>query len=956
MEYIILDIETTGLDLRNSSIIEVAAIIVENNAIKQNFSAFVRYEGILPETVKRITGITEKELSDADSLPIVISKLQDFIGKRPVVAHNGFSFDYPLLERDGLRFHEKEKYDSLEFAFFVLPTNVAGHSMGALAQYFLLGDVPHRALKDCEMTFEVLKHLRIEYGKKPKKNREALNHLADYTGWWWAQFLAGDRVPAKLISDLVPPHQAYRKSNVDQEMLQLGAKKVELSEVNQYFGVAADGVSNSFDYSEKRPEQEKMAAAVITAFNDKYHAVIEAGTGTGKSKAYLVPSLLFAIKNGIPVIISTHTKVLQDQLFTKEIPHLKEIINPDLRVALLKGKRNYVCLDKFDKLGDDLSQMLERSLYEFGKSGVKYTSRLGYLLLASWVLETKRGDWDEIPYWFKGRVPKRLEFELCNSDELCGAHTCHLYDDKKCFLAKARLRAKDADLVIVNHSLVLSGITLEEQTADIIDQDGSGEGGEAISVGQPVKVFGHTIFPGEAKYLVFDEAHHLEEDATSAWEKIISEAGLYLLMEHLFEKRGVRSAIEGIVKAKNSETVQLQAESFFGQKRDFVLVIQSLFRMILPLLVPANGPKGYSTHSVLDAIPPSKTREEFFNMMRDLRERLDGMSGSLKIFASLTDNDREKKILLVNLKRIKGVTDSLIVFLSEDREYVRYLERSGDTVEIKAQLISVAEKLNEYVYDNFKSVILTSATLTVENKFNFFAGRCGTIFIDKAKIKYYLLNSSFDYERQVRFFVPRGINYKEDKDGHLEKCAAFLERAIVSSQGGSLILCSSYDQVEELYIRLEVAFSKNNILLLAQTKGTSVTTLIRDFKKDENSVLIGTQSLWQGIDVPGQTLRSLFIYKIPYPMPFEPIIQARCEALDAQGTDSFVEYYEPLAALALKQGFGRLIRKATDKGVAVLLDENLLNKPRLLNSLPKGVNPVRADEEAICAALRELPI
>ncbi|MDD3149361.1 MAG: helicase C-terminal domain-containing protein [Candidatus Gastranaerophilales bacterium] len=949
MEYIILDIETTGLDLNNSAIIEVAALLVNGNAIKQKFSSLVRYNGVLPETIKRITGITEDMLAVGNPLPEVIADLQNFIGKRPVVAHNGFSFDFPILERDGLKFNGKEKYDSIEFAFFVLPTSVNGHSTEALAQHFSMEEVAHRALNDCETTFEILRRLRSEYSKKPKKNREALNHLANYVGWWWSQFLAGDSVQVERISDLVPAHQAYRKTNVDQGMLGLGLKRIDLDEIKRYFSASEPLVDS--DYCEKRPEQEKMALCIGNAFNEQRHAVIEAGTGIGKSKAYLVPSLLFALNNGIPVIISTHTKVLQDQLFNKEIPHLKETVNPDLVATLLKGKKNYVCLDKFDKFGDDLTQMLERSLYEFEKSGVQYTSRLAYLLLSSWVLETERGDWDEIPYWFKLKIPKLVEQKICNIDELCGPDICHLYDKKQCFLAKARLRAKDSDLVIVNNALTLSGIILKDETVNTIDSD---ELNDNTSATNQTKKFDHTVFPGEAKYIVFDEAHHLEEDATSAWEAVISDAGFKLLMEQLFENSRLRSIIGNIVAAKNNASVKSQAESFFNQKKDLSLAVLSLFKKILPELVPVNGPLGYSTHSMIDEIPASSTKEDFFTMMRDLRGRLAGISDSLNIFNPLANQEKDQKIISVYSRNVKRVIDSLDVFLSEDQGYARYLERSGEVVEIKAEPISVAEILDDRVYGNFKSVILTSATITVENIFNFFARRCGTILANKAKFKYYLLHSSFNYQEQVKFFVPKGINYKEDKEGHLEKCAAFLEKAIIASQGGALILCSSYDQVEELRKRLDSSLSKNNIWLIAQIKNSSVTTLIREFKKDMNSVLIGTQSLWQGIDVPGQSLRSLYIYKIPYPMPFRPIIKKRREAIDEKGGDSFVEYYEPMAALALKQGFGRLIRKRTDKGVAVLLDENLLNKPRLLKSFPDGVNPLREDQEIICAALSDL--
>ena len=250
-------------------------------------------------------------------------------------------------------------------------------------------------------------------------------------------------------------------------------------------------------------------------------------------------------------------------------------------------------------------------------------------------------------------------------------------------------------------------------------------------------------------------------------------------------------------------------------------------------------------------------------------------------------------------------------------------------------------------------MILTSATLTVDRRFNFFAGRCGTLSIPKEKINYYLFRSSFNYERQVKFFVPKGISYAGNSIRHLENSIPFLEKAILASNGGALILCSSHEQVTKLYEGLIGTLSKNNILLLRQAKDMSVNSVVRDFKSDINSVLIGTKTLWEGIDVPGESLRSLFIYKIPYPMPGFPLIKSRWQEINDRGRNGFAEYYEPIAALVLKQGFGRLIRKSTDVGVAVLLDEDLLQKPRLLRSLPEGVHPVRAESEEIYKALNK---
>ena len=942
MEYIILDIETTGLDLQHSSIIEVGAVLVEDNTVKDTYSSFVKYMGDLPEIVKRITGITEDQLESAPDVQSVMVELKRFIQKRPVVSHNGFSFDFPILERDGLKI--EEKYDSLEFAFFVLPTNAHGHSVPVLAQQFGLGSVSHRALDDCRMEFEMIRRLQVEYETKPKKQREALKKLTQSVQWWWSNFLPGNAISVDHLFDLVADYEPYRKEQESQEVLALETEAIDSAEVEKYFTPSnLTSQKGEMDYSEDRPEQRKMALSITKVFNERKHAVIEAGTGTGKSKAYLVPSLLFALKNSVPIIISTHTKALQDQLFFKEISHIRDTINPDLRVAVLKGKRNYVCLEKFEEFLDEvITGSVQRSLYEFREEGTRYSIRLAGVLLASWILATERGDWDELPYWLKGRIPKKIEQEVCNIDELCGNVTCELYEAKKCFLVKARLRAKDADLVVVNHAITLSGIIVEETQDELSENE------------EPKKLYSHTVFPNEAKFIIFDEAHHLEDDATSAWEHVISDGLFQLLFQQLYGKRGVISVISSIANDKGIKTLHSYVDSFVTNEADLRLDINTIFQNILPKLVPEND-SNPNMYVVVDEIPNLSGRKDLIDSLGNLRDRLKMILKTLSIFSEEANSiRRSQRTLLVRIQSIQRVIKSLDAVLGDGNIYVRYIERSGSDIQIKAAYLSVAKYLKEYVYDNFASVVLTSATLTVDKRFNFFANRCGTILISKEKINYYLFRSSFNYEKQVKFFVPKGIAYAGNSETHFQKSVEFLEKAIIASNGGALILCSSHDQVAKLYAQLIDPLSKNNILLLRQTKNMSVNSVVRDFKNDVDSVLIGTKTLWEGIDVPGESLRSLFIYKIPYPMPGFPLIKFRKQEIDDRGGNSFAEYYEPLAALVLKQGFGRLIRKSTDTGVAVLLDEDLLKKPRLLGSLPEGVRPIRAESEEIYKAFNKL--
>src|SRR3989338_2270168 len=854
-EYIILDIETTGLDITHSSVIEIGAILVAKGVVRREFHSFVKHADPLPSQIKKLTGIAEEDLRNAPELAVVLNKLREFIGKCPVVAHNGFKFDFPLLENSGLKFYEK--YDSLEFAFFILPTCEVGHSVSALAKLFALGDVPHRAIEDCKLELQIILQLQEEYKKRPKGKAKALKAHAERIGWWWAEMLPGTSDPADHLSLFAEKHIPYRKKNAQQDQLGLGTQPIEFSDVESYFL----GVGSSGDYSEDRPEQRAMAALIAESFNECKHLVIEAGTGTGKSKAYLVPSLLFALKNAIPVIVATNTKALQDQLYQKEIQHLREKIKPDLRVAVLKGKKNYICLKKFEEFVDDVfSELSQRSLYEFGKTGTQFTTRLACVLLASWVLETERGDWDELPYWLKEIIPKRVEQEICNFDELCAKDVCDLYDEEKCFLSRARLRAKDADLVIANHAIVLSGIQFSGNSEEAV------VGEETNPGATPVSPYSHALFPNEARFLIIDEAHHLEDDATSAWTRTISKLEVDLLIEQLYGRRGVKTLLENIATQRNSERLFGLVENFMAMEGNTRMACNSFFENVLPLLILESTYQGGTSYCTFKELGQSaEHKENLIKIMRDLEERYYAMNSALETFSKEATSEISQKILRIKAQKVYKIAKTFSILCDDDGSYVRYLERTGSIINVNAAPLSVAGRLRDEAYEGFfKSVILTSATLTTAKTFSFFAARSGTNLIARERVSYILLKSSFNYLKQVIFYVLRGTTHggsSEDiKRKEVEERLKFLEKAIIASNGGALVLCSSHAQVKQLYDCLLEPLSKSNILLLMQTKGSSVNSVVREFTEDVNSVLIGTETLWQGIDVPGGSLRALFIF------------------------------------------------------------------------------------------------
>lgn len=938
MEYIILDLETTGLNPVTSDIIEIGAILVSEDKIVTKFSELVDPGTNIPAEITRLTGITNKMVKGKLSPEEAISKLKKFIGDLPVVAYNAYGFDIHFLNK--YRLKPKNIYDLVDLTFFILPT-LEHYSAQYLAQYFNLGKEKHRALDDCEIEYKILKSLLDNFKKKPKKLKSHLKHISNSHNWWWDSFLDAESASFNSFIDIMPAHQRYRKDTAEQEAFDISNQKLTEEEVDSYF--LLNGNKNS-EYAEDRPDQRKMSWDISRSFNEEKHAAIEAGTGIGKSKGYLVPGTLFALKNSIPVVISTYTKVLQDQLFTKEIPHIRTIIKKDLQVALIKGKTNYACLTKADEIYHETA---DRKLdlhkgYSITREGVKYDRNYSFLLLSSWILQTERGDFDEVPFWLQNRIPKSIEEDLLNHDETCAKGICEGFDANKCFLAKAKLRAKDADIVIINHAVLLTGIIKKELPNE------AGENPEEKKF-----QYSHSTLSNESKYLVIDEAHFLEDAATSSWDAGVTSGNLAFAMKLIYGRRGVAKNLDHLMA--NCPINQKELEQHFDKflslensirEREYIFKDPELTHFV-------GYDRGrYPISKIVD--DDVRDNYEWDIISKNLSEialSLNTASSSLrKIVKILKDNEGDEKQLNKILKRaeiVSRLSESIMIFLKKDDFYVRYLELFNGELKFLAAPISVATLLKECLYDNFRSVCLVSATLKVGENFNFLAERCGLNLIENDKIDYISYDSTFDFPAKMKFMIPRGISYRSEKSNFITLIKPFILSAILASKGGSLILCSSYAQVTEIADYLEDPLLKAGINLFRQDRDRSVNSAVRGFRDDKDSVLIGTTSLWHGVDVPGPSLRSLFIIKLPYKSPSNPIFFARCEDLEKKGKKSFFSLSQPLACIDLRQGIGRLIRKKTDQGSVILLDDRLLYSPLLCSAVPKGVTLQKLEQEEI---------
>jgi ATP-dependent DNA helicase DinG len=601
---------------------------------------------------------------------------------------------------------------------------------------------------------------------------------------------------------------------------------------------------------EHRPAQLEMAEVVHDAFTDKHHAVVEAGTGTGKTLAYLLP----AICSGRRVVISTATKSLQEQLYQKDIPFLQKHFAPELKVAVMKGRSNFLCRVKAHQMAD---QPMLKGLEEID----------AFRQINDWAKLTETGDRAELTFlsddsdlW--GRLDARRD--------ACSGQKCPEFN--QCFVTAMHQRAKDADLIIVNHHLFFADLALKQ------DDFGS-------------------ILP-EYSAVVFDEAHEMEDVASDYFGRQISNYRFEELSRDVDQTlRMLRVGSAALLR--RTQRIRERSREFF------------------------------------DTFPPRDgrfpfTRPERAAFLETNREPYDALTTALKgletEFAALTQKPEE----LTRLARRSFELRQELSFLFESNEknFVYWYERRNKGVFLAATPIDVSQILRERLFETFDTVVLTSATLTVGGRFEFIRQRVG---LDHTKER--SLPPEFDWAKQALLYTPRSIPDVRNP-GFGSAAADEIVNLLELSQGRAFCLFTSYSQMRDLFerVRNRVSFP----LLLQGTAPRSV--LLERFKNTPGAVLFATSSFWQGVDVPGDQLSCVIVDRLPFAVPSDPIVAARVSALQEEGRNPFAEFQVPQAVLALKQGFGRLIRAKTDRGVLALLDSRIERMPYgkiFLESLPQ---------------------
>ncbi len=909
MSMVALDLETTGLDVRQDKIIEIGMIRFDGAEVLETYQTFVNPDRPIPPAVSQLTHITNPMVTHAPHILDVLDEVSDFVGDDAIVGHN-IGFDLGFLRRYKI-LTKNRCTDTYELASVLLP-RAGRYKLSALAEQFGIdAEGKHRALADCTMTMKLYNKLIQKTYDLPFELLAALINLAGSSQW------AGLGPLREVYSSRVKSGERFNQNKSfrlptfppkwDGEQFELKPaefpKELDSEKLSE---ILSDGgaFSQHDPRFEPREQQIEMLQTVCNAFSQGHHMLIEAGTGTGKSFAYLIPAFQWAMQNGERVVISTNTINLQDQLINKDIPQLEEILETDLRATVQKGRGNYLCPKR-------LAAMQSRTAATPEEMRV-----LGKVLV--WLNENGTGDRGDLNV--NGPIESEVWSRISAENEGCRPNLCPFRKKNQCPFYSIRAQAQHSHVIIVNHALLLADA-----------------------------VYAKGVIP-DYHYLIIDEGHHLESAATGALSFRTSLFDINRVIQDIGTLNSgytgrLLTALQPKITDDTYEELREITEKITGKAEELAPELKNLFDCLRQFMDDAREGKPLTIYGQQYRLSDETRSQDGWDeieivwsnceeLMRSIIKKATKMGK--KIEEALEDDPDEETDemnamfmgLADQLKEIHDILEAM--FMKPEQNMIYWIDLSGSSSRLSlcAAPLSVGPMIQDSLWNEKDCVILTSATLTTSRQFDYMRERLAAEDADELSV-----GSPFDYEKAVLLCTPRDV-----PEPSMPSAQHVLEQTLINLSrtvgGRTLVLFTSYAQLKRTSNDISPELSKYGISVFEQGEGVSPSALLKTFRSTEKAILLGTRSFWEGVDIQGDALSVVVIAKLPFDVPSDPIVAARAATFE----NAFGEYSLPEAILKFRQGFGRLIRSNTDRGLVIIMD-NRINTKRygqdFINSIPK---------------------
>ncbi len=876
--YIALDLETTGFDPVTDQVLEIAAVKFQGNKILETFETLINPGTEIPAMVSHITGISSETVKDAPSFEQVSRNLSIFLGNHPIVGHN-IDFDLTFLEAKGIPISNRQ-IDTLKLANILLP-ELPSLSLDTISrQLKIKHEHKHRALSDAKVCVELFQILLDKISEIPAPILKQIQTLIPRSLWDLGELFMNAKAkpvakrPLKTGNQTESPFIINKTLKNEQDFIDLLGEHSPINDLIENY--------------EYRHGQQLLLKKILQAFREQFNLIAEAGTGTGKTMAYLMAAGYARKFLDKKVLISTYTNNLQDQIVGKDFPLIQKIF-PDLKIAVLKGRKKYFDHARF-------RQLLERPNFEEHQ----LTSVIKILI---WLNQTETGDLDELNLQNK---ETQIYEEICSDPEYIPL-TSHPGD----FLEKARRKAETADIVVVNHALLIQDHLTDKN-----------------------------ILP-PSEILIIDEAHHLEKTLTDGLTVSLSFSRLSRIWEKFFDS---------LSKLKSGDFPAAELSAFYEKSRKFSSTslnsAEKLFetcRMIIekyagntigqPFQVGLNQTVAESEHWNRC----HTLSEELIELLPDLEAAADQFIKKL-LSEDITDSETPGA-----LRDLLNFYHSLQSLFHEPQNKIVWMNRGFDeSIHLNFAPLTVREIFADKIFPEYQSIVLTSATLSTYGNFSYIRSELGLgeTFEDL------MIPSHFSYPDQVKIIIPEDLTDPKNPQ-YLQQCSSVINSVIHKNGGRTLVLFTAKKDLARVFHDLAPDLKTVGINLLAQNLSGGRGKIISHFQDEPAScAILGTNSFWEGVDLIGPILTCVIIQKLPFDPPDDPIIRAR----SAQFAKPFEQYSLPRAILRFKQGFGRLIRSSRDTGAVIILDSRLVQKSygrEFIASLPQGIRIHQCSESEV---------